>query len=434
MNNENCQEGNGTDSMTDVENSASISVSLKRLPDEQLLAVDSFDEVLASDSRDDDDKKNGLSKSVSSTDEEDDDDSAQQDDVGEDKPSLSDKLCKFWWQNDFLILVVICISLARAYPPLGADYLAPEITADWIAVCLIFLLAGMGLDTSEFAKAFKTIWFNLYVQGFNFGFVSAFVFVVSRGLLAANILSQDLADGLVVTSCLPMSINMVIVLTTLSNGDESLSIVNAAASNMIGVFLSPVLIVGYIGVKGDIDMVQVFYKLAVRVAVPVFLGQLLRNLIPQLAVFYGRNIFFFKRVAEYALVYIVYSVFCITFEDGRSDTSLLDIFLMILCVFFFLTFFSLSSWFSVGYLFKDQPEMRVMGLFGCTHKTIAMGIPVIKAIYGNTSTAGVYTLPILCWHPMQLMIGTFLAPRLAAYIERERKRLDELERDRKSVV
>jgi hypothetical protein len=36
---------------------------------------------------------------------------------------------------------------------------------------------------------------------------------------------------------------------------------------------------------------------------------------------------------------------------------------------------------------------------------------------------GLYTLPLLIWHPMQLVIGTFLAPKLAKFVEREHERL-----------
>jgi hypothetical protein len=46
--------------------------------------------------------------------------------------------CKFYMNNDFLILVLCAILLAKAYPPLGADYLQPQITSTWIAVVFIF--------------------------------------------------------------------------------------------------------------------------------------------------------------------------------------------------------------------------------------------------------------------------------------------------------
>ena len=144
-------------------------------------------------------------------------------------PSCLQRLVTFYFGNEFLILVVTAILLARAYPPIGADYLVPEITATWLAVCIIFVMAGLGLKTEEFKNAFSQIGFNLTIQLYNFGFVSATVFGVSRGLEAAGILSTDLADGMVIGASLPMTINMVLVLTKASGGDESLAIVNAAA-------------------------------------------------------------------------------------------------------------------------------------------------------------------------------------------------------------
>lgn len=45
---------------------------------------------------------------------------------------------KFYSANSFLIGVILAILIAYAYPPLGAVYLAPKITASWIAVVFIF--------------------------------------------------------------------------------------------------------------------------------------------------------------------------------------------------------------------------------------------------------------------------------------------------------
>ena len=56
--------------------------------------------------------------------------------------SRREKFCRraiaFCITNDFLILVVLAICLAKAYPPLGAEYVQPQITATWIAIMIIF--------------------------------------------------------------------------------------------------------------------------------------------------------------------------------------------------------------------------------------------------------------------------------------------------------
>lgn len=236
------------------------------------------------------------------------------------------KFVDFYWENEFLILVVLAILLARAYPPLGAVYLAPQITATWIAVIFIFLMAGLGLKTEEFSKAFQQVYFNAYVQCFNFGVVSAFVYGISRAL-SGTVIDPDLADGMTIAASLPMTINMVLVLTKASGGDEAAAIFNAAFGNLVGVFLSPVLILGYLGVTGDIDLLDVFYKLAVRVVAPVVVGQILQKTSKMVVDFVKKYKKHFKAAQQYCLVFIVYTVFSKTFMD-ESQSSIGDIFIM----------------------------------------------------------------------------------------------------------
>ena len=54
-----------------------------------------------------------------------------------------DCLKKFYFTNEFLILIFLAILLALAYPPIGATYLAPKITATWVGKSIhhvLFLL------------------------------------------------------------------------------------------------------------------------------------------------------------------------------------------------------------------------------------------------------------------------------------------------------
>ena len=283
------------------------------------------------------------------------------------------------------------------------------------------VLAGLGLKTEEFSKAFQRLRFNLFVQTFSFGVDSAVVFGVSRGLLAAGWIAEPLANGMVVCSCLSMTINMVLVLTKSSGGDEASAIFNAAAGNMIGVVLSPMLILGYLGVTGNVELAEVFYKLALRVVLPIVVGQLVRKLSPATVEFYKKHKKVFKKVQQFALVFIVYTVFCRTFSQQNNDNiSGVDIVVVVIVEFCCLSGLMILAWYSLKVFFRNEPELRVMGLFGCTHKTVAMGVPLINAIYENNEWIGLITLPLLIWHTMQLILGSFLAPKLAAWVEQEK--------------
>jgi solute carrier family 10 (sodium/bile acid cotransporter), member 7 len=402
--------------------------------------------------------------------------------------SFSQRLCELYQQQEFLLWILAAIGLARAYPPLGAEYLYPDITSDWIAVMLIFLLSGISLRTSEIMGAVSAHWlFHLVVQIFSLGVVPAVVFGVSRALIAGNVMTEPaLADGMVVCACLPMTINMVMVLTVAANGDEASALVGAVVGNGIGVVLSPLLILGYLGVKGNVQVGEVFIKLALRVLLPVIIGQLLQKTTSIYEAWYQPHKRLVTKLQQLLLgtlfppfrplpfcslltvlltknsvplfvrfrlhpqqqqqqtAFIVYMVFCGTFSQDDSDNiRVSDVFLMILFQFLLLLFFMIIAWY--GVLRSVAAPQRVMGLFGCTHKTVAIGIPLINAMYGSSSSSSttnnnngaaddtgtnenntaalvaLYALPLLVWHPLQLVLGTLLTPYLAAYVARQQQ-------------
>eukprot|EP00804_Cyclotella_cryptica_P018423 CCRYP_004270-RA/>CCRYP_004270-RA protein AED:0.02 eAED:0.02 QI:868/1/1/1/1/1/2/333/274 len=229
---------------------------------------------------------------------------------------------------------------------------------------------------------------------------------------------QSLADGMTICASLPVTVNMVQVLTKSAGGDEAAAIFNAAFGNLVGVFLSPALILLYLGVTAEIDLGDVFYKLGLRVVLPIAIGQLLQNFVPPAKAFVKRYKKYFKQMQEWCLVFIVYTVFCKTFLEG-SDASTGDIFLMIALQFVMLCFVMVLAWLLLRVLFRKEPKLQAMGLFGCTQKTVAMGVPLINAIYESNPLVGLYTLPLLIWHPMQLLLGTAVAPYIADYVKRK---------------
>jgi len=340
---------------------------------------------------------------------------------GDGEASCLGKLCRclmeFYVTNQFLILVILAIALASAYPPLGAIYLAPHITSTYIAVMIIFLMAGLGLKTEEFSNALQQIKFNLFVFVYSFGVDSSFVFGFSRLLTHYNVIHQGLADGMVIAASLPLTINMCVVLTTASGGDEAAAIRNTALWNLVGVVLSPVLILGYLGESSTVNAGKLCYKLANRVVLPIVVGQLLKWFVPAVNDFVKDYKHYFKHVQMYLLVFIVYTVFCKTFSDEDLLVPVKDTFLMIVFVGISLAILMVLAWYLLKLVFKRDIKLRVTGLYGCTHKTIAMGIPLIQAIYDGNPAIGLYTLPLLIWHPMQLLVGTFLAPRLLVWVE-----------------
>jgi solute carrier family 10 (sodium/bile acid cotransporter), member 7 len=288
------------------------------------------------------------------------------------------------------------------------------------------VLSGIALKTDEFRTAFQEVYVNLFVQVFSFGVDSVIVFGVSKALLAAGALSKPLSDGLVVCSTLSMSINMVQVLTKTAGGDEASAIFNAVGGNTIGVFLSPMLVLGYVGVTADVALGTVFYQLALRVVAPILVGQSMRQIFPCIVTWYTSHKNWFKRAQIWSLAYIIYTVFCTTFASDDDSVTGLNIAVMVIVVFFCVIGLMILAWVAMRILFRDKPTFRVMGLFGCTHKTMAIGVPLIGTIYKGDPNIGLITLPLLIWHTMNLIVGIFLTARLAAWVDKEEKRISGL--------
>jgi sodium/bile acid cotransporter 7 len=318
----------------------------------------------------------------------------------------------FYSTNSFLIKAALAICSAKIYPPLGAIYLYPNITATWLAVIFIFTMAGLSLKSSEFTKAATRLRFNIFVLGFNFFVVSLLVFGMTLAIRYTDLVPKGLTDGMIVCSCLPITVSMVIVLTKSAKGDEASSVLLAAVGSLMGVFVSPTLILVYIGVQSAISLSTVFVKLVLRIVVPIFIGQLLQNYSTTVVRVVEEHKRHFKGGQEWALIFIVYTVFCKTFSSPL-DATLVEIMVMAICQCVCLLASMLLAWYSLKICFRDEPRLRVMGLYGCTQKSVAMGIPLIGAVYEHDPRAGLFTLPLLIWHPAQLLLGSALAPALA---------------------
>jgi sodium/bile acid cotransporter 7 len=349
---------------------------------------------------------------------------------------------KVYSKYDFPIHIVLAIFLAYLWPRLGAVILHPDITASILAVILIFVIVGLGLKTSALATAcFQRIWFNLFVQLYNFFFVSSAVYVTCRFLASPKIhlLNEALASGMVICGSLPMAINVLIVLTASAGGDEAVAVFNTVFSNVVGIFLSPLLILFYLGrsANGDagggglLDVRSIFANLFRIVVIPMLFGWFLHNYVPAAYNFYTRNRRPFKKTQESCLVLIVYCTFCkkwFVTSDGSAQAAsvvgLSDVAFMMFLEVVLMASLSGIAWIALGCLFAGQPELRVTGLFACHHKTVALGVPLIGSLYKGHPDLALYTLAILVWHPLQLVAGSFLVPALSSVIRRERQRID----------
>ena len=84
--------------------------------------------------------------------------------------------------------------------------------------------------------------------------------------------NESLSDGLVILGSLPLTVNMIIIFTSSAGGDELSAIINASLSNILGVFLTPALLLLYLSKSSEIDPIPVVLKLCYRILIPIIIG------------------------------------------------------------------------------------------------------------------------------------------------------------------
>lgn len=138
----------------------------------------------------------------------------------------------------------------------------------------MFFLSGLTLPTSELAAAAYRVREHTFIQGVSLVVLPMIMWSITT-LLGARI-SATLRAGLLAMSALPTTVNMCVALTRSAGGNEALAIFNAVIGNVLGVVVTPPLLLLLLGASADISIVDAMTKLTKKVVVPLVVGQLVR--------------------------------------------------------------------------------------------------------------------------------------------------------------
>ena len=193
--------------------------------------------------------------------------------------SFQTKLKEFCNKNFFLMGLVFVVLLGIFVPEIAHKEgpLRPDITASWIAVIVIFLISGLGVKSTELRRATLFWQLNLFVHFFIFIFYPVIGLIITSILKPVTSLNDALLDGLLICLCLPTTISSAVVLTLNCYGNEAASVINTAMANMLGIVVTPGLILIFLGNLGSVSIGEIFFKLTIRVIVPFVFGQIVRN-------------------------------------------------------------------------------------------------------------------------------------------------------------
>jgi sodium/bile acid cotransporter 7 len=313
------------------------------------------------------------------------------------------------WKRDwFFIGMLVAALLAWLVPQPGAQggWLHPEILTK-AGVALIFFLHGLALSFEAMKRGAMNWRLHAFVQ------IAVFLFfpLVGLGLisLSKGWLSDDLRLGVLYLCALPSTVSSSIALTAAAGGNVPGAVFNATLSSLIGIVLTPLWIKAVWQASGvGMPMGSVILDLSLWLLLPLMLGQLSRR---WLATWANENKSWISVVDRLTILLLIYTSFCDSFVFGvwtNHGTASVVATAVIAALVFYLALYVL------GYAsdrLRFSREDRIAAVFCGSKKSLATGIPMAQLMFGNNPALGLILLPIMIYHPFQLIVCGFLAER-----------------------
>jgi len=309
--------------------------------------------------------------------------------------------------DTFLLAMAATVALAAMFPARGAAAGAMSVAAK-VVIALLFWLYGSRLSPQQAWQGVKRWQLHLLVLA------TTFVIFPLLGLAAGGLvpwlLKPDLYAGLLFLCLVPSTVQSSIAFTSIARGNVSAAMVSASLSNIVGVALTPLLVVLLMDTGGGARMdATAIRDVLVQLLLPFVAGQLMR---PWIAEWVMRHPVLTKVVDRGSILLVVYTAFSMGVVEhiwAGVDPWQLAIVAVVNTV---LLAVVLGFTGLLGRLIGLDRGDRIVLLFCGSKKSLASGLPM-ALVFFPAATVGVIMLPLMIFHQIQLLVCSVIASRLA---------------------
>ncbi|XP_023711176.1 sodium/bile acid cotransporter 7 [Cryptotermes secundus] len=322
----------------------------------------------------------------------------------------------------FLAGTMVAIFCAEIYPELGAKEgpLNPEITVKYGAISLIFLVSGLSIKLEELLVAVTNVKIHIFIQFYSQVFTPIIVKILTLFLWMVGV-NEWILKGLITIGCMPPPVSSAVILTRTVGGNEAAAVFNSVLGCLIGIILTPFTLLFFLRTTTLVPVFSTIFQLTLTVVVPLAIGQLVCFVTDFKASSYPIGI-----LGQISLLFIIFTTFCQAFlsQDMQMDAhDILTTILLVVLILMFLTW--LVFWISSKMMHSFRPEDVIAIIFCCTHKSLTLGIPMLRILYGGYAHLSTISLPLLVYHPTQIIMGGLLVAYLQDWmISRQRSRFE----------
>jgi sodium/bile acid cotransporter 7 len=313
---------------------------------------------------------------------------------------------KSW--DPFLLCLIAVVVAASLLPVHGVGAMWTDRLADF-AIVLLFFIHGAKLSRAAIVQGIGNWRLHAMVLASTYLLFPALgltLFYTMRGWVNPLLLS-----GLLYLSLLPSTVQSSIAFTAIARGNVAAAVCSASLSNLIGIFLTPLLVALFMQVDGSggaISSWDSIGKIALQLLAPFLAGHFL---LPWIGAFMDRNKKILQPVDRGSILLVVYSAFSAAVIKGIW-TQVRPIDLLELLG---LSAVILAAVMGATVLAARQAGMPrgdgVVLLFCGSKKSLVSGVPMAGALFAPAQV-GLIVLPLMIFHQLQLFVCAVIAARL----------------------
>jgi sodium/bile acid cotransporter 7 len=317
--------------------------------------------------------------------------------------------------DTFTMLLVLTVALASVLPISGEP-------AEWfglatkIAIGLLFFLHGARLSRDVVLAGLLHWRLHLVILATTFCFFP--LLGLAAGLIPESILPPALYTGILFLCVLPSTVQSSIAFTSMAGGNVPAAICAASASNIFGMFLTPLLVGLLFTASGQggfsLDALE---QILLQLLAPFLLGQILQ---PWIGNFIRARKTLLMPVDRGSILMVVYLAFSEAVTEGlwhtfsaRDIAVVIGLDILLLAIVLVVTMFGSRK---LGFSREDEITITFCG----SKKSLASGVPMANVIFAGQSIGSI-VLPLMLFHQIQLMACAVIAQK---YAEHGRRRLE----------
>lgn len=304
----------------------------------------------------------------------------------------------------FLIMLVATVAAASIIPVRGSWAEVMGVVAD-VAVALLFFLHGAKLSTQAVLAGVGKWKLHLCVLGSSFILFPLIGLALSASL--SGVVSAQVLAGLLYLSLLPSTVQSSIAFTAMAGGDVPAAVCSASLSNILGVFITPLLVTLtlHAGGVGAAPPSAAVGSIVLQILAPFLAGHLLR---PVIGGFIDRHKKVLMPIDRTSILLVVYTAFSAAVLEGiwrRTGAGDLVIILGLAALMLSLV---MGVNLALARVLRLATEDEIVLLFCGSKKSLVSGVPMAGALF-PAAQVGVMILPLMIFHQLQLFVCSVIA-------------------------